>query len=85
MRGATTLLIRETGVVAGGLAQREETGVAPGGERDLAAAGHLPGRLHRVLSVPKMRFSAHDVALREYTIRAPGGLHVLEPEESEEG
>ena len=43
------------------------------------------GRLHRVLSVPKMRFSAHDVALREYTIRAPLGLHVLEPEESASG
>ena len=40
------------------------------------------GRLHRVLSVPKMRYSAHDVALREFTISAPEGLRVLAPFQS---
>jgi hypothetical protein len=29
-----------------------------------------------------MRFSAHDVALREYTIAPPSGIHVLTPLES---
>ena len=42
-------------------------------------------RLHRVLSVPKMRYSAHDVTLREFTIAAPAGLQVLVPFESESG
>ncbi|MGH2516150.1 MAG: RAD55 family ATPase [Ktedonobacterales bacterium] len=41
--------------------------------------------LHRVLSVPKMRFSAHDHMLREFTITAPQGIHVLSPVESGSG
>ena len=40
------------------------------------------GRLHRVLSVLKMRFSSHDYALREFLIAAPQGIRVLTPEES---
>ncbi len=39
-------------------------------------------RLRRVVSVPKMRFSAHDVTLREFTIAAPQGIQVLAPGES---
>jgi circadian clock protein KaiC len=35
------------------------------------------GELHRILSVLKLRFSDHDVGLREFHIRAPEGLHVL--------
>ncbi len=42
------------------------------------------GRLHRVLSVVKMRFSAHDYLLREFTIEAPQGIRVLAPFESGE-
>jgi len=42
-------------------------------------------RLHRMLSVPKMRFSAHDLRLREFTITAPTGIHVRAPGESEAG
>ena len=42
-------------------------------------------RLHRVLSAPKMRFSAHDTTLREFTIAAPEGLRVLAPVESANG
>jgi circadian clock protein KaiC len=34
-------------------------------------------RLVRILSVPRMRFSAHDVSLREFRIAAPAGLRVL--------
>jgi circadian clock protein KaiC len=40
-------------------------------------------RLRRVLSVPKMRFSAHDVTLREFTIAAPEGIRVWAPLESD--
>lgn len=42
-------------------------------------------QLHRVLSVIKMRFSAHDVTLREYSIAPPAGLRVLTPFESGAG
>jgi circadian clock protein KaiC len=40
------------------------------------------GQRHRVLSVLKMRFSAHDHSLREFTIAPPDGLRVLTPDES---
>lgn len=42
-------------------------------------------QLRSVLSVPKMRFSAHDVTLREFTITAPQGIRVLTPLESAPG
>jgi circadian clock protein KaiC len=38
--------------------------------------------MHRVLSVIKMRFSAHDLTLREFTIAPPVGIRVLTPFES---
>ncbi len=40
------------------------------------------GRLHRVLSVLKMRFSNHDHTLREFLITSPEGIRVLTPDES---
>ena len=43
------------------------------------------GQLHRILSVLKLRFSDHDTALREFRIRAPRGIEVLEQAESESG
>jgi circadian clock protein KaiC len=43
------------------------------------------GALHRILSIPKLRLSAHDTTLREFCIAAPNGLEVLEPFSSEEG
>jgi circadian clock protein KaiC len=42
-------------------------------------------QLHRVLSVPKMRFSAHELRLREFTIAAPEGISVHTPSESDAG
>ena len=42
-------------------------------------------QLHRVLSVPKMRFSAHELRLREFTITAPTGIQVRAQGESEAG
>lgn len=43
------------------------------------------GELHRVLSIPKVRLSAHDTALREFRIAAPRGLEVLGSSESQAG
>jgi circadian clock protein KaiC len=40
------------------------------------------GRLHRILSVLKMRFSTHEYALREFLITSPEGIRVLTPDES---
>lgn len=84
VRGVTTLFIKENGSLAA---------------RDLAVSADLVsvvaatviwlqqvsdrGRLRRVISVPKMRFSAHDAALREFTITAPYGIRVLAPFESD--
>jgi circadian clock protein KaiC len=34
--------------------------------------------LHRVLSIVKMRFSAHDAQLREFTLQAPIGIKLLD-------
>jgi circadian clock protein KaiC len=45
----------------------------------------LRGRLRRVLTVIKVRYSAHDVHLREFEIAPPGGLRVLAPIESDSG
>lgn len=36
-------------------------------------------RLHRILTVIKMRFSAHDYVLREFRITAPRGIEVIAP------
>ncbi|HLZ25338.1 MAG TPA: ATPase domain-containing protein [Ktedonobacterales bacterium] len=43
------------------------------------------GELHRVLSIPKVRLSAHDTTLREFRIAEPGGLIVLGPFDSQAG
>ncbi|MGZ6390594.1 MAG: RAD55 family ATPase [Ktedonobacterales bacterium] len=40
------------------------------------------GALHRVLSMLKVRYTAHDMALREFEIVVPDGIHVLAPFES---
>jgi len=37
------------------------------------------GQLYRILSILKLRFSAHDATLREFRIAAPEGVKVLEP------
>ncbi|EFH82090.1 ATPase domain-containing protein [Ktedonobacter racemifer] len=39
--------------------------------------------LHRVISVLKMRFSAHDHNVREFIITSPEGISVLTPQESD--
>ncbi|GLV53223.1 circadian clock protein KaiC [Dictyobacter sp. S3.2.2.5] len=42
------------------------------------------GQMHRVLSIPKMRFSNHDEALHDFLIVAPEGIHVLTPDERDQ-
>jgi circadian clock protein KaiC len=86
LRKATTLLIRETSVVASAYLAQQADMVS------LLAANVLwlqqvtyKGRLHRVLTVPKMRFSAHDFAVREYIIEPTRGLRVLASDESTVG
>ena len=41
--------------------------------------------LHRVLSVVKMRFSAHDASLRTFVIEAPTGIRMLSRAHTENG
>lgn len=43
------------------------------------------GELHRIFSVLKLRFSAHDLGLREFRIAVPAGLQVLRQSESATG
>jgi circadian clock protein KaiC len=42
------------------------------------------GKLHRVLSILKMRFSDHDYTLREFVVVSPEGMRVLTADESGE-
>ncbi|GLV58743.1 hypothetical protein KDH_55730 [Dictyobacter sp. S3.2.2.5] len=42
------------------------------------------GRMHRVLSVPKMRFSDHDDTPRDFLIVPPEGVRVLTPNEGDQ-
>jgi len=42
------------------------------------------GKLHRILSIPKMRFSIHDYRLREFVVTSPEGIRVLTSDESGE-
>ncbi|GAC1433635.1 MAG: hypothetical protein NVSMB65_07550 [Chloroflexota bacterium] len=86
VRGVTTLFLKESTALATAVLSLEADYVS------LVAANVLwlqrvthRGKLYRVLSVPKMRFSAHDVTLREFTITSPAGLQVLEPFASEPG
>lgn len=43
------------------------------------------GALHRILSMLKVRYTAHDMALREFEIVVPDGIRVLAPFESGTG
>ena len=43
------------------------------------------GQLHRILSILKLRFSDHDATLREFEIKAPGGVRMLGRAESDLG
>ena len=85
-RRVTALFTRETGPFAGTELELE-TDLSSGVAENvlwLQAVIHRR-RFYRVLSVLKMRYSAHDLELREFTIDAPAGIEVRAPFESESG
>ena len=85
-RRVTALFTRETGPFAGPDMELE-TDLSSGVAENvlwLQAVIHRR-RFYRVLSVLKMRYSAHDLELREFTITAPAGIQVRAPFESESG
>jgi circadian clock protein KaiC len=82
-RGVTALFVKESRTLVS--SHLESTADAPSILAEnvlLLQQVTYHDRLVRVLSVPKMRFSAHDVALREFRIAAPAGLRVLTLAES---
>jgi len=83
LRGVTALFIKEVGaMITPELALPADlTAVVA---ENVIALHQVPSgdRLRRVLSLPKMRLSAHDAALHEFTIEPPAGIKVLGPFES---
>ncbi len=76
-RGLTTLLIKETiRAVAPTLDFSAEPLAMLAENVMLAQQITFQGQLHRILSVLKLRYSAHDTSLREFTIAAPEGIMV---------
>jgi len=85
-RRVTALFTKETGPLAGAELELEtdlSSGVA---ENLLWLQGVIyQEQYYRVLSVLKMRYSPHDLTLREFTITAPAGIEVRGTSESELG
>ena len=82
-RHVTTLALRENAtLVASEVSLASDTLTALA--ENVLLLQHLAyrGQLHRVISVPKMRFSAHDLQVREFIITPPEGIRVLSPLES---
>ena len=85
-RAVTTLAVRESArLVAPGLDVATDPLAALAENVLLLQYVSVGDRLHRVLAAPKMRFSAHDLRLREFVIAPPAGIRVLAPFESEAG
>lgn len=85
MRGVTALFTREIRQVVAPELDFADNPISVMAENVLLLRKvEFAGRLHRVLSVIKMRFSAHDFSsLREFTITPPEGIRVLAPSESD--
>jgi circadian clock protein KaiC len=82
-RGVTLLAIKETSKVVTTQLDFSADALAILAENVLLSQQlAYRGRLHRVLSVLKMRFSTHDYSLREFAIDSPEGIRVLAPGES---
>lgn len=83
--GVTTLFIREVAKIAGPELDFSDTPISVTAE-NLLFFRHieLRGRLHRILSILKMRESGYDPYVREFEI-TPQGIRVLGPMESAEG
>ncbi|MDB5076284.1 MAG: circadian clock protein KaiC, partial [Chloroflexi bacterium] len=85
-RRVTTLFIKETAnVVTAELALSADLLAVVAENVIWMQQVTLGSQLHRVLSVPKMRYSAHDVTLREFVIAPPTGIRVMQPFESGNG
>lgn len=83
--GVTTLLTREVPKVAGTELDFSDAPVAGLGENLLLLRFvELRGRIHRILSILKMRDSKYDSELREFEI-SDAGVRVLAPVRSAEG
>lgn len=85
-RQVTALFTKETGVIAATDLELE-TDMSSGVAENILWLQGVIYREHfyRVLSVLKMRFSAHDLTLREFTITSPAGMEVRAPFESDAG
>ena len=85
-RQVTALLLKETDKVVAASLEISADALSILAENVLLLQ-HVPyqGHLHRILSVPKLRFSDHDTAIREFRIHAPEGIQVLAPLEGGAG
>ena len=79
-RDVTTLLVKESRELAARdlVVSADMLSIVAASVMWLQQVSHR-GRLHRIVSVPKMRFSTHDGSLREFTIGVPEGIRVLAP------
>lgn len=86
VRGVTALLLKETDKA---LAPTLDFSADPLSvlAENMLLLQQVPyrGSLHRILSILKVRLSAHDTTLREFRIAVPNGLEVLEAFESDPG
>lgn len=85
-RNVTTLMLKETDKVVAASLDLSADALSILSE-NVILLQHIPylGHLHRILSILKLRFSDHDTAIREFRIRSPKGIEVLEPFESAQG
>jgi circadian clock protein KaiC len=80
LRGITSLFVKEIRQAVGVVPQfREEPVSVVAGNVLLVQQVEQQGKLHRVCSVLKMRFSAHDATLYEFVIQSPDGIRMLGP------
>jgi circadian clock protein KaiC len=85
-RHVTSLFTKETGPLAGSDLELETDLSSSIAENVIWLQGVIyRGHFYRLLSVLKMRFSWHDLSLREFTITTPAGIAVRPPSESAPG
>ncbi len=85
-RDVTALFIREHDTTIGARMELTPSSVAVLAENVLLLQ-HIEdaNALHRVLSVVKMRFSAHDARLHDFVIRSPEGIQLVERLDAQRG
>jgi circadian clock protein KaiC len=85
-REVTALLTKETDKVVAASLELSADALSVLAENVLLLQ-HIPyqGHLHRIISVPKLRFSDHDTAIREFRIHAPEGFEVMRSSASNAG